>query len=117
MRTIPFFLVVILLLSGCMGEREYMLRKEQQANQAAHPPTFDVATFTGPLKIELDNGAEIKVLAPNQPFESVPVPDGAAYQRAVIRDVVTGAVLGYGLYRAGGGSTTRNSHNTTTAAP
>ena len=39
------------------------------------------------------------------------VPDGMATQQAIIRDVLTGAVIGYGLHEAGGNSSVKNSHN------
>ncbi len=99
------------LLCGCMGEREYMLRKMNATNQANHPTTYEVATLTGPLNLEA--GGSILIRAANQPFQPLDVPDGVATQRLVIRDAITGAVIGYGLYQAGAGGSVKNSHNTT----
>lgn len=113
MRTALALSSVLILLTGCMTEREYMLRKSNAENQAAHPTTFEVAHFVGPLTLE--DGGEIKIVTPNQPFKPLNVPDGADYQRAVIRDAITGAVIGYGLYRAG--STTTTKSITTNPAP
>ena len=44
---------------------------------------------------------------PTQPFQPLPVPDGIEAQRGIVRDVVTGAVIGYGLHQAGHNSTTK----------
>jgi len=97
--------VVALLLAGCMSEREYMLRKKNAENAAAHPATFDVLTIKGPVNIA--TGAELTAKAPSQPFQPLPVPDGIEAQRGIVRDVVTGAVIGYGLHQAGHNSTTK----------
>jgi hypothetical protein len=98
-------LVLILALTGCMSEREYMLRKANAANAAAHPATFDVLTIKGPVNIAA--GAELTTRAATQPFQPLPVPDGIEAQRGIVRDVVTGAVIGYGLHQAGHNSTTK----------
>ena len=97
--------ILILALTGCMSEREYMLRKKNAENAAAHPATFDVLTIKGPVNIAA--GAELTTRAATQPFQPLPVPDGIEAQRSIVRDVVTGAVIGYGLHQAGHNSTTK----------
>lgn len=113
MRIIAVFIAAA-CLTGCMGEREYMLRKRNAENQAAHEQTYDVAEITGPVTI--GQGASMILRASTQPFQPIEVPDGVAAQRGIIRDVVTGAVIGYGLHQAAGGNSVSNSHNTTTGA-
>ena len=49
------------MLTGCMGDREYQLRKRQLQNQAAHPPTYELFTVSGPFKLELAEGGAAKV--------------------------------------------------------
>jgi len=97
--------VVVLLLAGCMSDHEYMLRKKNAENAAAHPATFDVLTIKGPVNIAA--GAELTTRAATQPFQPLPVPDGIEAQRGIVRDVVTGAAIGYGLHQAGHNSTTK----------
>jgi len=98
-------LILILAMVGCMSEREYMLRKANAANAAAHPATFDVLTIKGPVTIE--TGAELTTRAPTQPFQPLSVPDGVAAQQSMVRDIVTGAVIGFGLHQAGNKSSSR----------
>jgi len=43
--------VVALLLAGCMSEREYMLRKKNAENAAAHPPTFPRIAGVQPIRL------------------------------------------------------------------
>ena len=45
-------LLALLVLPGCMSDREYQLRSKQLANQARHPATYDLFTVEGPSKIE-----------------------------------------------------------------
>jgi hypothetical protein len=101
-------------LTGCMSDHEYMLRKNNAENQSAHEQTYDVAEITGPVTI--GQGATFRVRAATQPFAPIDVPDGIAAQRGVIRDVLTGAVIGYGLHRAGATTNYESSHNTTTTS-
>jgi len=98
-------LILILAMAGCMSDREYMLRKKNAENAGKHPATFDVLTIKGPVTIEA--GAELTTRAATQPFQPLPVPDGIEAQRGIVRDVVTGAVIGYGLHQAGHKSTTK----------
>ena len=97
--------VVALMLAGCMSDREYMLRKQNADNAGKHAQTYEVLTIKGPVKIEA--GAELTTRAATQPFQPLPVPDGIEAQRGIVRDVVTGAVIGYGLHQAGHNSTTK----------
>lgn len=106
------FLLALALFPGCVSERGYMLRKKNAENQAAHPPVYEVGELRGP--ITLGEGARVTLRSPTQPFQALPVPDEVEAQRGIIRDVLTGAVIGYGLHQAGSSSTVKNSHNTTT---
>lgn len=93
------------LLCGCMSDHEYMLRKTNADNQAAHAQTYEPLVIKGPITI--DQGASITATVPSQPFQPLAVPDGVEAQRGIIRDVVTGAVVGYGLNQAGNSNTVR----------
>ena len=107
-------IVTVVVLTGCMSEREYMLRKANADNQAAHAQTYEPLVIKGPITIS--EGASITANTPSQPFQPLAVPDGMATQQAIIRDVLTGAVIGYGLHEAGGNSSVKNSHNVPTEA-
>ena len=112
MKSILLAIIAIITagaLAGCMTDREYMLRKTNADNQAAHAQTYEPLVIKGP--ITLSEGASITANTPSQPFQPLAVPDGMAAQRGIIRDVVTGAVIGYGLHEAGGNSSVKNSHN------
>ena len=106
----PFAAIALALaLAGCMTEREYMLRNAQIKALSAHPPVYDVITIQGPLT--LDAGSVIQAKSPTQPLSLPPVPDGQAAQTAIIRDAVTGAIIGYGINRAA--ATTKKNTNIT----
>ena len=96
-----------------MSDKEYRLRKKEIEAKSAHPKTYDVITLTGPF--EMKEGATLVATSPSQPWVNTEIPDGQEIQRAVIRDVITGAVIGYGMYRIGrvDGDTTNNYSNTT----
>ena len=99
-------LVLILALTGCMSEREYMLERPNADNAAAHPATFDVLTIKGPVNIAA--GAELTTRAPTQPFQPLVLfPTALPRSRALVRDIVTGAVIGFGLHQAGNKSSSR----------
>ena len=98
-------LALVMVFAGCMSDNEYMLRKQNAENAAKHPPVYDVLTIKGPVNIAA--GAELTTRAATQPFQPLPVPDGIEAQRGIVRDVVTGAVIGYGLHQAGHNSTTK----------
>ena len=107
-----------LALTGCMSDREYQLRKRQLQNQAAYPPTYELFTVSGPFKLELAEGGAAKVAVPNQPFQAIPIPDGAATQAGVAKflgGAAAATVLGWkALDGAGSTSVMKNSNNTTT---
>lgn len=105
-------LILMMVMAGCMSERGYMLRKKNAENQAAHPPVYEVGELRGP--ITLGEGSKVVLRSPTQPFQALPVPDEVEAQRGVVRDVLTGAVIGCGLHQAGSSSTVKGSHNTTT---
>ena len=90
-------LVLILALTGCMSEREYMLRKKNAENAAAHPATFDAdhqrtCQHCGRRRTDHQSA---------DTFSASEVPDGIERQRGIVRDVVTGAAIGCGLHQAG----------------
>ena len=110
--------IVAAMLTGCMSDREYQLRKRQLEAQAAYPPTYELFTVSGPFNMELAENGTAKVAVPNQPFQAIPIPDGAATQAGVARflgGAAAATVLGWkALDGAGGTSVMKNSHNTTT---
>lgn len=95
---------------SCMSDKEYILRKQQLDNQAKHPTTYDLFTVEGPIKIELGEGGKAKVSVPNQPFKTIPIPDGIKTQEQLIAhliDIGAISVLGWkSLDRANGKKTT-----------
>ena len=102
-------LILILALTGCMSDREYMLRKENAKNAAAHPATFDVLTIKGPVSIAA--GAELTAKAPSQPFQPLSVPDGIAAQTDLAKKAIGAALIGYGVSKIGdSGDTTINNN-------
>ena len=102
-------MILILAMAGCMSDREYMLRKKNAENAAAHPATFDVLTIKGPVTIA--PGAELTAKAPSQPFVPLAVPDGIAAQTDLAKKAIGAAVIGYGLSRIGdSGDTTINNN-------
>ena len=61
----------------------------------------------------MKEGAKLVATSPSQPWNDTQIPDGQEIQRAVIRDAITGAIIGYGFYRISriGGDTTHNTTN------
>ena len=110
--------IVAATLTGCMSDREYQLRKRQLEAQAAYPPTYELFTVSGPFKLELAENGTAKVAVPNQPFQAIPIPDGAATQAGVAKflgGAAAATVLGWkALDGAGSTSVMKNSNNTTT---
>ncbi len=107
----------ILFVSGCMSDKEYRLRKKEIEAKANHPKTYDVITIEGPF--EMKEGAKLVATSPTQPWADTPIPNGQEIQRAIIRDAITGAIVGYGFYRIGhvSGHKTTNTTNNNYAAP
>ena len=102
-------LILAMVFAGCTTKYGYMRDKLNAENAAKHPPVFDVATVDAGdgIKIEMEKGAKIIVRTPTQPFVPLKFPDELEAQRGIVRDVVTGAVIGYGLHQAGHNSTTK----------
>ena len=102
-------------LAGCMSDREYQLRKRQLEAQSAHPATYELFTVTGPFKMELAENAAAKVAVPNQPFQAIPIPDGARTQLEAAKflgGVAAGTALGFkALGNAKGDTTNHNTNN------
>ena len=80
-----------LLCSSCMTDKEYQLRAKDIEAKAAHPATYQPLVLNGPL--ELKEGASIVSTTPSQPYVHTPIPDGAAIQASVIKDITTTAGL------------------------
>jgi len=92
-------MILILSMAGCMSEREYMLRKKNAENAAAHPATFDVLTIKGPVNIAA--GAELTAKAPSQPFVPLAVPDGIAAQTGLVEKGLAIGAITYGVSKIG----------------
>lgn len=110
------FAVAAILLGGlvtaCMTDEEYQLRKHQLDNQAAHKPTFSPLTVEGPIKIELQQGGRVAVTAPGQPFQEIAIPDGIRSQTELIQHLVNvGAISVLGWKAIDGAKGTTNVTN------
>lgn len=88
---IVLFTVAALVLTGCMTDKEAWLRNRDMDIKAAHPATYQPLVLNGPL--ELKEGASIVSTTPSQPYVHTPIPDGAAIQASVIKDITTTAGL------------------------
>jgi hypothetical protein len=100
-------LILAMAFEGCTTKYGYMRDKLNAENAAKHPPVFDVATVEAGDGIELKKGAKITVRTPSQPFVPLKFPDELEAQRGIVRDVVTGAVIGFGLHQAGNSTSTK----------
>lgn len=83
--------VSLLACSSCMTDNEAWLRNRDMDIKAAHPATYQPLVVNGPL--ELKEGASIVATAPSQPYVPADIPNGAAIQAGVIRDITTTAGL------------------------
>lgn len=117
MKKILALAIIACIVTGCMSEREAWLRGKSADNQKAHSADFEVWRIKGAAKIELEDGAEMSVKAPTQPFVPLQVPDGMEAQKSIVRDVVTGAVIGVGLHEAGNTTSNKTINNNTGATP
>ena len=100
------------LVTACMTDEEYQLRKHQLDNQAAHKPTFSPLTVDGPIKIELQQGGRVAVTAPGQPFQEIAMPDGIRSQTELIQHLVNvGAISVLGWKAIDGAKGTTNVTN------
>ena len=91
MKSILFLTASVLVLTGCMTDNETWLRNRDMDIKAAHPATYQPLVLNGPL--ELKEGASIVATTPSQPYVSTDIPNGAAIQAGVIRDITTTAGL------------------------
>lgn len=113
------------LVTACMSDEEYLLRKRQLDNQARHPATYEPMSFemTGPVKLELVDGSQLKVrvTAPGQPFREIPIPDGIRSQTDLVRhlvDIGAISVIGWKAIDGAKGRTTNvTNHNAGAAQP
>ena len=102
------------MLTGCMSDREYQLRKRQLEAQAAHPPTYELFTVSGPFRMELAENGTARVAVPNQPFQAIPIPDGARTQLEAAKFIggaAAGTALGWKALGSAGGDTTNHTTN------
>lgn len=81
----------LLACSSCMTDNEAWLRGKDIDAKAAHPATYQPLVLNGPL--ELKEGASIVSTTPSQPYVHTHIPDGAAIQAGVIKDITTTAGL------------------------
>ena len=91
MKKTLFLLFALAALTGCMTDKEYQLRAKDIEAKKAHPATYQPLVLNGPL--ELKEGASIVATTPSQQYVHTPIPDGAAIQAGVIRDITTTAGL------------------------
>ena len=91
MKKTLFLLFALAALSGCMTDKEYQLRAKDIEAKAAHPATYQPLVLNGPL--ELREGASIVSTTPSQPYVPANIPNGAAIQAGVIKDITTTAGL------------------------
>ena len=98
------------VLTGCMSDKEYQLRKRQLEAQAAHPPAYELFTVSGPFRMELAENGTARVAVPNQPFQAIPIPDGARTQLEAAK-FIGGAAAGWKALGSAGGDTTNHTTN------
>lgn len=117
-------MAMALAATACMSDREYLLRKRQLDNQAAHPATYEPMSFEmrGPVKLELIDGSQLKVrvTAPGQPFREIPIPDGIRSQTDLVRhlvDVGAISILGWKAIDGAKGRTTTINNNAGATQP
>lgn len=80
-----------LVLTGCMTDKEAWLRGKDIDAKAAHKETYEPLVIKGGMTLSDD--AELVVTVPSQPYVHTPIPDGAAIQAGVIKDITTTAGL------------------------
>lgn len=91
MKSILFLTAAVLALAGCMTDKEYQLRAKDIEAKKAYPATYQPIVLTGPL--ELKEGASIVSTTPSQPYVPTDIPNGAAIQAGVIKDITATAGL------------------------
>ena len=103
MKSIPFLAASVLVLAGCMTDKEYQLRAKDIEAKAAHKQTYEPLVIKGGMTLSDD--AELVVTVPSQPYQHTPIPDGAAAQERVIGNITQAAGLvglgAVGIYKAG----------------
>ena len=101
------------MLTGCMSDKEYQLRKQDMVNKANYPSTYQPVRIKGPLT--LDSQSEIVVTVPNQPYTPTVIPNGQAIQAQLVKDIATiGAVTAgavYSVHKASGDTTSTTINN------
>ena len=103
MKSILFLTASVLVLAGCMTDREAWLRGKDIDAKAAHKETYKPLVIKGGMTLSDD--AELVVTVPSQPYQHTPIPDGAAAQERLISNITQAAGLvglgAVGIYKAG----------------
>ena len=87
--TLAAALAATIVMTGCMTEREYQLRKNDIEAKKEWKPTYQILSIKGPLNVP--EGGELIINAPSQPFVHTNIPDGQAYQ---LRALTTTEAIG-----------------------
>lgn len=90
-RVVALTVVLVTLCTSCMTDKEYQLRAKDIEAKKTHPATYQPLVLNGPL--ELKEGASIVSTTPSQPYVPTDIPNGAAIQAGVIKDITTTAGL------------------------
>ncbi len=106
-------LLGVMAFTGCMPEREYMLRNNDLKAKKAWPATYQPLCIKGPLTVPA--GGELVITVPNMPYKQTDIPDSQAYQlKALNAAMITGGAITGGYFiksASGGGNTTNNTTN------
>ena len=100
--------MTVLLATGCMSKKEFLLRSKDIDAKRAWPATYAPLVIKGPLT--LDKDSELIISVPNMPYTPTAVPDGQACQLKAlgIGSVAAGAITGGYFIKRAGGDTTKN---------
>jgi len=116
--TVAAALAAAIVMTGCMSEREYQLRKNDIDAKKDWKPTYQILSIKGPLYVP--EGGELIINAPSQPFVHTNIPDGQAYQLRALTttEAIGAAAFGGYLIKSAKGTTTNNvTNNNGTATP
>ena len=58
MKSILFLTASVLVLAGCMTDKEYQLRAKDIEAKAAHPATYQPLVLNGPLELREGHGGQ-----------------------------------------------------------
>ena len=110
--TLAAALAATIVMTGCMSEREYQLRKNDIDAKKEWKPTYQILSIKGPLNVP--EGGELIINAPSQPFVPTNIPDGQAYQLRALTttEAIGAAAFGGYLIKSAKGTTTKNNNVT-----